>query len=37
MLGNASVRKYLFKQHADVLRELEQITKEVCTGEQARA
>jgi len=34
ILGNPRLRKYLTKQHPDLLRELEQITKDVCTGEQ---
>jgi len=36
MLGNAPVHKYLLAHHADLVRELEQITTDV-TGEQARS
>ncbi len=33
ILGNPRLRKYLTKQHSDLLKELDQITKDVCTGE----
>jgi hypothetical protein len=33
VLGNQRLRKYLAKQHPDLLKELEQIAKDVCTGE----
>jgi hypothetical protein len=33
ILGNPRLRKYLTKQHADLLPELEQIAKDVCAGE----
>ena len=36
MLGNAPIHKYLLAHHADLVRELEQITTDV-TGEQARS
>jgi hypothetical protein len=36
MLGNAPLHKYLLAHHADLVRELEQITTDV-TGEQARS
>ena len=35
ILGNPKLRKHLLEQHADLLRELEQIAKDVCAGEQA--
>ena len=34
ILGNAAIRKYLLAHHADLVRELEQITNDVTTGEQ---
>ena len=34
ILGNAPIRKYLLAHHADLTRELEQITHDVTTGEQ---
>jgi ParB-like chromosome segregation protein Spo0J len=37
LLGNERIRKYLLKQHLDLVRELEQITKDVTTGEQTRS
>jgi hypothetical protein len=33
ILGNQRLRKYLTKQHPDLLNELERIAKDVCTGE----
>jgi len=33
VLGNQRLRKYLAKQHPDLLKELEQIAKDVCAGE----
>lgn len=35
VLGNPRLRKYLSKQHPDLLKELEQIAKDVCAGENA--
>jgi hypothetical protein len=32
ILGNQRLRKYLAKQHPDLLKELEQIAKDVCVG-----
>jgi hypothetical protein len=32
VLGNQRLRKYLAKQHPDLLKELEQIARDVCTG-----
>jgi hypothetical protein len=33
VLGNQRLRKYLVKQHPDLLKELEQIANDVCSGE----
>ena len=35
VLGNPRLRKYLGKQHPDLLKELEQIAKDVCAGGEA--
>ncbi len=37
ILDNPALRKYLVKHHGEVFRELEQITKAVCSAEQASA
>lgn len=37
IMGNPRLRKYLHDQHVDLLRELEQITRNVCAGEQVSA
>ena len=37
LLGNASIHKYLLNHHADLVRELEQISSDVTTGEQTHS
>jgi RepB plasmid partitioning protein len=37
ILANPTLAKYLIKNHADLFRELEQITRDVCSGDQGSA